>query len=328
MNEYRLLVEGWQVGELRSMQILDAGTINSNYLIETNRRRLFLRVNQGKTDDDVDFEVSLLQLLSTSGVKTPMPLATNERRFWQPNSLAKQVMLFPWIEGTHLTEHAVSRDAVYQVGAALASIHDATAPLAPTLSRSDMYSTAAIAGRCCNIRNAHDNGVVHPELTDALPMIESELEWLADRKGERSSRPILIHGDLFRDNVLFREGKLVALLDFEQAATSTAVYDIAVCINAWCFIDGAFQDELIEALVAGYGIDTGQELTAHTLWIETRAAAVRFAVTRITDVLMTGLHRPEKTYQSYLARLQVLRSQGPEIFQGRKKGPRFLSPGS
>ena len=331
INECRLLVERWQVGELMTMELLEAGTINSNYLLETNRGRFFLRVNEGKTDVDVDFEVSLLHLLSTAGVKTPMPLATTAaataattaatiavRRFWQPNSVAKQVMLFPWIEGNHLSEHAVDCNAVYQVGAALASIHAATAPLAPSLSRSNRYSTDAIAGRFCDIRNAHENCAAHPELTEALPVIESELKWLAARKKQRSSRPIIVHGDLFRDNVLFSEGKLVALLDFEQAATATAVYDVAVCVNAWCFIDGAFQDDRVKALVAGYAGAGGpcqEELMAQALWIETRAAAVRFAVTRITDVLMTGLLRPEKNYQSYLARLQALHSQGPDLFE-------------
>jgi len=98
------------------------------------------------------------------------------------------------------------------------------------------------------------------------------------------------------------------LLDFEQASTGALVYDLAVCINAWCFVDD-FDPALIEALVAGYQqvrpLDPGERAL---LPVEARAAAMRFTVTRITDVYLPGVDLPGKDFRRYLRRLERLRA--------------------
>ena len=62
-----------------------------------------------------------------------------------------------------------------------------------------------------------------------------------------------IHADLFPDNVFFLDGKLSGLIDFYFAATDLLAYDIAVCLNAWCFEpDFSFNVTKSRALLAAY----------------------------------------------------------------------------
>ena len=117
-----------------------------------------------------------------------------------------------------------------------------------------------------------------------------------------------IHADLFRDNVLFDGGRLVALLDCEQASSRTWVYDLAVCLNAWCF-SGPLQPALVAALVEGYRTVRELEPTEYPLlYVEARAAAMRFTITRITDVYLAGAAMPGKDFREFLRRLEAWRA--------------------
>jgi homoserine kinase type II len=120
----------------------------------------------------------------------------------------------------------------------------------------------------------------------------------------------ITHGDLFRDNVLWDGLELTALLDFESACRGVFIYDLMVCVLAWCYRDG-FELGLVRALVAGY--DSVRPLSA-----EERAAAItegtvaclRFATTRITDFEMrapAGV-APLRDYRRFLKRSQDLRA--------------------
>ena len=62
-----------------------------------------------------------------------------------------------------------------------------------------------------------------------------------------------IHADLFPDNVFFLEGRVSGLIDFYFAATDILAYDIAVCLNAWCFeADFSLNVTKARALLAAY----------------------------------------------------------------------------
>ena len=45
----------------------------------------------------------------------------------------------------------------------------------------------------------------------------------------------IIHGDLFIDNIFFKNNKLSGIIDFYFAANDYFMYEIAICINALCF---------------------------------------------------------------------------------------------
>jgi Ser/Thr protein kinase RdoA (MazF antagonist) len=62
----------------------------------------------------------------------------------------------------------------------------------------------------------------------------------------------LIHGDVFTDNTLFRDGQLVAILDFEDACEDAFLFDVAMTIHGFCFPAEQWRPDLAEAFLDAY----------------------------------------------------------------------------
>lgn len=306
-RDVRALARAFGLGEPSGWGVIAAGTINLNNWVEAGGRRWFLRVNQGKEEADVRWEAALVAELAAAGVPTPPPLATAAG---QPTVRHRDrwISLFPWVEGEHRAEEEVSPADARALGAALAALHLAGAPHAARMARPGIYTTAHMAARVRGIA-ADAAAAADPVLVGPLAAVADELDWLGARAGDRAAAPAgLIHGDLFRDNVLFDGARLVALLDFEQASSGTWVYDLAVCLNAWCF-SGSLQPALVSALVDGYRRVRELEPAEYPLlYVEARAAAMRFTITRITDVYLPGAALPGKDFREFLGRLQAWRA--------------------
>ena len=272
---------------------LAAGTINSNYRLDTDRGRVFLRVNEGAAEGDVAWEAALVDFLAARAVPTPRPLATTDGASYAAVD-GVLVTLFPWVDAVHHDPPAPSDCAA--VGRALRRLHEAGAGFpAPRPSR---YAMDRIALRVDGLVAA-----APPEVAVAVVDARRELDALA---GWRPPSDGIIHGDLFPDNVLFTPAG-ATLLDFEQASAGSFVYDLAVVLLSWCWSDGAFVAERVAALVAGYG-----PVDPVALHEACRFCAVRFTVTRLTDVELDPRVGPEmralKDYRAFWARLHALRA--------------------
>jgi homoserine kinase type II len=312
--DLRALAAAFGLGAVAAWGEVPVGTINSNYWVDAGGRRWFVRVNEDKSEADVRWEATLVLALAAAGVPTPPPVTAQhgEPLFRHRD---RWVSVFPWLDGVHREPGQVSADDAGQVGASLALLHRAGAPLARNMARTGIYTTGHIAERharlCADPVASRD-----PNLEAALAAVGDELAWLDERRAERAAAPTgIIHGDLFRDNVLFETGgsRVVALLDFEQASLGAWVYDLAVCLNAWCFDRGSISRALVRALVDGYRRERALDpIEAALLHVEARAAAMRFTVTRITDVYCRGLALAGKDFRGYLARLDAWRQLGPD----------------
>ena len=304
------LATSFAVGEVVAWQPIAAGTINSNFAVSTSSGRYFLRINEGKRVADIAYEADLVTALARAGVPTPVPLvAADGQRFVGYRD--RYASMFPWIEGGHRGLTEVDTGDTAQVGAAVAELHLAGAGLPITFHRAEsLYTFAEIVERFAGFRQLDD-----PALTAAVPLIADEIDWLNDRARDRAAATRgIIHGDLFRDNVIFAGAELVALIDFEQASAGSLAYDLAVCICAWCYTDH-FVPELIAAMVEGYcGRRPLLEADRDLLFIEARCAALRFAVTRITDIHLAAIDKPDKDFRRYLERLTELRQVGAAGF--------------
>jgi homoserine kinase type II len=119
----------------------------------------------------------------------------------------------------------------------------------------------------------------------------------------------LIHGDLFIDNVLYDDGRLVAVLDFEQASWGRLAYDLAVSLLAFGFGADDFRPDLTRAFIEGYCDNRPPSADERAGFLdELRFAACRFAVTRITDVYLRrdAGAPPGKDFRRYLQRLRAV----------------------
>jgi homoserine kinase type II len=97
----------------------------------------------------------------------------------------------------------------------------------------------------------------------------------------------IIHADLFTDNVFFIGHTLSGLIDFYFACKDAFAYDLAICLNAWCFEhDASYNLTKGQAMIAGYERVRPLEVQeAEALPILCRGAALRFLLTRLIDWL-------------------------------------------
>ena len=308
-DELSALASMFALGAVLSSRAIDAGTINSNFAIETEAGRYFLRVNEGKSEADVAWEAQLVAALADRGVTTPKPLLAVDGRPYAALASApgKWVSAFPWRAGGHLRAETVTPAHAREFGAALAALHVAGLALPIEWRRTSIYDHDHLVRRFALIEREND-----PMLAPAAAILREELEVAASAADiRRAATHGIIHGDLFRDNVLWDGDRISAILDFEQASGGSLAYDVAVCLNDWCWSDRERMPrmDLATSLLAGY--QQMRPLSAgdrEALPYELRASAARFTITRITDVYLAKVPNPEKDFRAFLARCEVWRT--------------------
>jgi homoserine kinase type II len=299
------------LGEVSAFTSIAAGTINSNYALDTDRGRWFVRVNEGKAEVDVAWEARLVAALAEGGLTTPPPIVARDGRPYAPllGAHSKWISVFPWRPGRHVAAADVTPAIAGKLGAALAQLHLIALELPASWRRGSIYDHDHLVTRFERFQRHVD-----PALAHAIEVLGQDLADLADASMvRRRATHGIIHGDLFRDNVLWEGGEVTAILDFEQASGGSLAYDLAVCINDWCWT-GEPRIDLVTALVEGYRqvrpLTPGDR---EALPIEVRAAAARFTITRITDVYLARVTNPDKDFRAFLARSEAWR--GPVLGQ-------------
>jgi homoserine kinase type II len=199
-----------------------------------------------------------------------------------------------------LCQARVTSEHCRHVGSSLAKVHLAS-PFLPRLGPG-RFGPADLLARLARVKESGRSELI----PDAERIAESLERYRAERDPELPSG--VVHGDLFRDNVLWLRGQLVALLDFESAFHGPFVYDVLVTIAAWCYRD-AFDLELARALAAGYQSErplAPRELRA--LRVEGALGMLRFSTTRITDysLRVPAAEKPVRDYRRFLARLSAI----------------------
>lgn len=288
---------------------IKAGSVNSNYELGlSGGKRLFLRIYEEQTPGTAASEAALLAHLVARGVPTPEPLVL---RVGGPGAFisihrGKPVALFPWIDGKSLCQREVEAHHTFEIGVALARLHLAGSDFQkPLLNR---FGIDRLKERLSTILRAE----VSQELRTTAGDLRGTLDEVEHR---RMGDGGLIHGDLFRDNVLWNDRNIGALLDFESASQGDFAFDLAVSLLAWCFRDNLSLD-LAQAMVRGYeSVRTLTSADRASLFDATRAAAVRFSITRITDFeLRKEIVGVYKDYRRFVLRLEVVEQLGPARF--------------
>jgi homoserine kinase type II len=289
----RKLLAEWGL-ELHDLTPLPAhGTVNSNFLVAASDGQYFLRINEGKHEDDVRKEAWLVERLRRGGLPTPEVVPTRGGAPFARHA-GKPVTLFPWIDG-----YEAEPNEVELAGLALGLLHMAAAGLPDDALPRDHYALDLLAGRVASFA---DDPRLPPGLSDEL--------FAEIARGRRRPPPDgLIHQDLFPDNVLSDgQGGLLAVLDLEQATRGRHLYDLAVAINAWCFTEAGFDAAAMERLLRAYLLSGPHAaIDRSTLGEELRLSAARFTITRITDIHLREVDpdlKRRKDYRDYLRRLR------------------------
>ncbi len=283
-----------------AVEPLTAGSVNSNFRFRTEQGVYFARLYEEQDAEGAARELALLEALHGAGVPVARPQALLGGTRLSEHA-GKPFAIFPWLDGESLCQRRVTAAHCREVGKALARVHvsgfDSRRLGLGRFNPSDML------GRLARV----ESEALRPELTpDVLAVRELLQKYVARRDPELPAG--VVHGDLFRDNVLWSNGELVALLDFESAFHGPLAYDLAVTIEAWCYGDG-FDQDLVRAMAEGYASERRFEPRELALFgVEAALGCLRFATTRITDFSLRTPPgaTPARDFRRFLQRLSAI----------------------
>ncbi|QAY96917.1 homoserine kinase [Methylovirgula ligni] len=286
------------LGKLLAYKGIAEGVENSNYLLHVEAGFFILTLYEKRVNaDDLPFFLGLMEHLSARGLVCPQPVKTREGSLFKPLA-GRPAAIVTFLEGVSTRAPLVAHCAA--LGTALAELHRAGTDF--PLERANSLSISGWPPLLMQARDRADS--VEPGLAAFLAAELAALEELWPRNLPRG----VIHADLFPDNVLFLGDKVSGLIDFYFACTDFLAYDLAVCLNAWCFEpDFSYNVTKGKALIDAYQRArplTPLEIIA--LPILARGAALRFTLTRLVDWLNVppgALVKP-KDPREYVRRLR------------------------
>jgi homoserine kinase type II len=285
------LIAAYDLGQPLALKGIAEGVENSNFLLETQAGRFILTIFEKRTKRaDLPFFMD-----------APRPMRT------RAGGLLSDVHGKACAIITFLTGVSPKRPSAAQcraIGVKLAEMHLALEEFPG--ARANALSVDAW-GPLIRPRRALADAL-RPGLADA---VEADLA-AVEKAWPRDLPQGVIHADLFPDNTLFLGDEAKGLIDFYFACTDALAYDLAVCLNAWCFEPrGAFNLTKGQALIGGY--DSVRKLSAEereALPLLARGAGLRFFATRLADWAETppgALVRPKDPLE-YADRLGFHRS--------------------
>jgi homoserine kinase type II len=288
----------YDLGAVLSFKGIAEGVENSNFLLHCERGRFILTLYEKRVNpDDLPFFVGLMEHLAAKGLSCPLPVKTGEGKAL--GELAgRPAAVITFLDGVSIRKPKASH--CFETGKALALLH--LDGFGFSLSRPNALALEDWPPLFETCRAEAET--VSPGLANE---IWQELDAL-QRQWPCELPQGVIHADLFPDNVFFLGEKLSGLIDFYFACNDALSYDLAICLNAWCFEpDGSFNATKGRALLQGYESQRRLEREERlALPILARGAALRFLLTRLYDWLNVppgALVKPKNPLE-YLDRLR------------------------
>ena len=270
----------YDIGSLVSFKGIAEGVENSNYLLTTEKGPFFLTLYERRVrPGDLPFFLGLMDHLAAQTIPCPIPLRDRSGETLQLLA-GKPAALIGFLQG-----YSVRRPRVEhcdRLGEALARFHLGGATFQQRRNNAlamDGWEKLVVA------TSSRADEVAEGLATD----IAGEFAYLQSRWPVDLPRGI-IHGDLFPDNVLFHGEDISGLIDFYFACNDLFAYDIAICLNAWCFEQpNTINVTKARVLLRGYGGKRPlSEAEIEALPILARGAALRFLLTRLYDWFNTS----------------------------------------
>lgn len=272
-------VAEYDIGAVISCKGITEGVENSNFLLQTDRSMFILTLYERRVKvDDLPFFLGLMAHLARRGIACPTPLHGRD------GSVLRVLCGRPAAVVTFLTgiwPKLVTPAQCLALGEILARLH---------LAGQDYPKSRRNA---LSVRDWRPLFEVEAERANSvLPGLADEIRCELDHLESRWPVALptgVIHADLFPDNVFFRGKEVSGVIDFYFACNDFLSYDIAICLNAWCFEpDGAFNITKAQRLLSAYRhIRPLNDVEVAELPLLARGAAMRFLLTRLYDWLNT-----------------------------------------
>jgi homoserine kinase type II len=242
-HDFHSIVSGYDLGTYKASRPLNTGAVQTNILLETSKGSYAFKYYENRSDKYVRFETELLDFLTRHTYGCPAPIKNNQGDA-VGHYADKPYALFSFLEG----EPSNSTHYGLQVAQAIGILHQLTHDYKPSYAHHrDSYDPMS-----CR-RNARANKVKISSKSEA----KSRLEWLEYELGKLDLPATLpkgvCHCDTHPSNFLYQNDKLVAVLDFDDAAYIYLLYDLANLLFFWAWPDRDDLDfDTAKRLIAEY----------------------------------------------------------------------------
>ena len=267
----------YDVGGLVSFRGIAEGVENSNYVLEAEKGRFILTLYEKRVNEaDLPFFLGLMEHLQQRGINCPLPVRARDGQMLHKLA-GRPAALVTFLNGVSYRRPTPLHCA--ELGRTLAELHKAEHGFA--LKRRNGLGLRDWRP-LYNLERTRADKVSHA----LVELLDAELDFL-EANWPKDLPDGVIHADLFPNNVLFMGNQLTGVIDFYFACNDAFAYDLAICLNAWCFeADFSFNMTKGRAMIAAYRAArplSHAEVAA--LPVLCRGSAVRFLLTRLYDYL-------------------------------------------
>ncbi len=297
-TELEVFLNNYSLGALLSYQGINAGIENTNYFVTTENGEFVLTIFEEVGFDTLPYYLNFMAHLSDHGMPTAHPIADLDNDYVRVLK-DKPAAIVRRLEGKNeLQPNSAHCEAV---GHALAQIH--------TLGESFTGVLENPRGIAWAEKTTHR---VFSQLSnDEQSLLQQEIAFRKQDLSDALPKGV-IHADLFRDNVMFKDQALTGIIDFYYACNDTLLYDLAVTVNDWCSNeDGELNLQCYNKLINAYQAERPFHVEEHKAWpYMMRAAALRFWLSRLQDKIfpkdgeITHIKDPDVFKNILLARIK------------------------
>ena len=300
-KELDIFFNRYDLGKVKKFFGIKEGIENTNYFVQTEKNKFILTIYEKRVDEkDLPFFIGLMTNLNNSDFKCPKPII-NRNGNYISEILGKKAAVVTFLEGN--AKKILSPDNCYEIGVETAKLHKITQNL--SLKRQNNLSLNSWSELFYKVEK--DSSKIYKKLPETIKKSLEEIKknWPNDLPSG------IIHGDLFPDNIFFKNNKFTGMIDFYFSCNDFYSFEIAICINALCF-DGAkenlsFNVTKAKKFIKGYtSVRKLENNEKKYLKVLSQGASMRFLLTRVFDYLnlSKGAIVTVKDPVEYLKRLE------------------------
>ena len=276
IDELNLFLSKYSIDNINEFSGIKGGTSNSNYLLTADNKKFILTIFEERTNqENLPFYFDLMNHLNAHDIKCPEVIKDKQGNF--SNSIKqKHAVITSFLTGSSLEK--IKPIHCSNLGLTIAKMHNASEKLNIKRENELGFDKLGIIIEKLKTYKKHIDD-------EKLKFIEDEFLFLS-REINKDLPSGIIHADLFPDNIFFEENNLTGIIDFYFSCNDFYAYEIAICLNAWCFEDSnnEFNPTKAKYLLGSYNQErkfSNEEVEA--LPLLARASALRYLLTRLLD---------------------------------------------
>ena len=267
----------FDIGKILEFKGIKQGIENTNYLLKSKNKKFILTIFEKRVSKkEIPFFIKLMDKLNKSKINCPKP-QKKKNGGYLINIKNKTACIVSFLNGKD--KKSLNLKNCHDIGKMIAEMHQSTKKI--NLYRKNSMSVKYLNPLMKSIR------FKSKEFTNEEKFLKTNFKYIK-KKWPKNLPNGVIHGDLFIDNIFFKNKRLSGIIDFYFAANDYFMYEIAICINALCFDKRkskfSINKKKIKNLINGY--EKIRKITVkekESLNILCRGAAIRYFMTRLYD---------------------------------------------